>query len=98
MSEAAVATIAGMAVATYSTRACGLWLGNRLRITPRLDAFLAALPGAILISLVAPAVFRAGVRGAFAAAATAVVALRLKGNIIVPTVVGLVVLWALRLI
>jgi uncharacterized membrane protein len=96
VSEAALATIAGMAVVTYATRASGLWLGNRLRITPRIDAFMAALPGAILVSLVAPAVFRAGVRGVIAAVATALVAVWLKGNIIVPMAAGLVVLLALR--
>jgi uncharacterized membrane protein len=98
MSDAALATIVGMAAVTYATRASGLWLGNRLRISPRLDALFAALPGAILVSLVAPAVFKAGVRGMVAAAATAFVALRLRGNIVVPMVVGVVVLWALRLI
>src|SRR5438093_8539780 len=98
MSEGALATIAGMAAVTYVTRASGLWLGNRLRITPRLDALFSALPGAILVSLVAPAVFKAGVRGIVAAAAAALVALRLRGNIVVPMVVGVVVLWALRLI
>jgi uncharacterized membrane protein len=98
MRDAALATIAGMAAVTYATRASGLWLGNRLRITPRLDALFAALPGAILVSLVAPAVFKAGVRGIAAAAATALVALRLRGNIVVPMGVGVVVLWALRLI
>jgi uncharacterized membrane protein len=98
MSDAALATIVGMAAATYATRASGLWLGNRLRVTPRFDAFLAALPGAILVSLVAPVVFRAGVPGLVAAAATALVALRLKGNIIIPMVVGLAVLLGLRLL
>jgi uncharacterized membrane protein len=87
-----------MAVVTYATRASGLWLGNRLTVPSRLDAAFAALPGAILVSLVAPAVVAAGVRGMAAAAATALVALRLRGNIVVPMVVGVVVLLALRLI
>jgi uncharacterized membrane protein len=98
MSDAALATIAGMAAVTYATRASGLWLGNRLRITPRLSALFAALPGTILVSLVAPAVVKAGVRGIVAAAATALVAVRLRGNIVVPMVVGVGALWALRLI
>jgi|SRR5438093_2079804 len=97
MSDAALVTILGMAVVTYATRASGLWLGNRLTVPSRLDAF-AALPGAILVSLVAPAVVAAGVRGMAAAAATALVALRLRGNIVVPMVAGVVVLLALRLI
>jgi uncharacterized membrane protein len=98
MTEAALVTILAMGVVTYATRASGLWLGNRLRVTPRLDAIFTALPGAILISLVAPAVSASGIRGIVAAAATALVAIRMRGNIIVPMVVGVVVLLALRLI
>ena len=98
MSRAALATILGMAIVTYTTRASGLWLGTRLRFTPRLEGLFAALPGAILVSLVAPVVFSAGVPGMVAATATAMVALRLRGNIVVPMVVGVVALWALRLI
>jgi branched chain amino acid efflux pump len=98
MSDAALATIAGMAADTYATRASGLWLGNRLRITPRLDSLSAALPGAILVALVAPAVFKAGVRGIVASAAAALVALRMRGNIVAPMVVGVATSWALRLI
>jgi uncharacterized membrane protein len=98
MSDAALATIGGMAAVTYATRASGLWLGNRLRTTPRVRAVFAALPGAILVSLAAPAVVGAGLRGIVAAAATALVAIRVHGNIVVPMVAGMVVLSALRLI
>jgi uncharacterized membrane protein len=98
MSEAALVTILGMAVVTYGTRASGLWLGKRLTFPSRLDAVFAALPGAILVALVAPAVAAAGVRGMAATAATALAALRLRGNIVVPMIVGVVVLLALRLI
>jgi uncharacterized membrane protein len=87
-----------MAVVTYATRASGLWLGNRLRLSPRLDAVVAALPGAILISLVAPAVFATGMRGVVAAGAAALVAMRLRGNIVVPMLVGVTVLLCLRLV
>ena len=97
MDRAALATILGMAGATYATRASGLWVGRRLRVPPRLDAVFTALPGAILVSLVAPAVVAAGVPGIVAAAATALVALRLRGNIVVPMVVGVLVLRVLRL-
>jgi NhaP-type Na+/H+ or K+/H+ antiporter len=40
----------------------------------------------------------AGLRGIVAAAATALVAIRVHGNIVVPMVAGMVVLSALRLI
>jgi uncharacterized membrane protein len=95
MSEAALGTILGMAVVTYATRASGLWLG-RLRVHPRLNAMLAGLPGAILVSIAAPALVEAGVRGVSAGAVTAAVALWWRGNIVVPMVAGVVVLLALR--
>jgi uncharacterized membrane protein len=98
VSDAALTTIVGMGAATYATRASGLWLGNRLRLTPRLESLFAALPGAILVSLVAPEILKAGARGIAAAVVTALVALRLRGNVVVPMILGVVVLWALRLI
>jgi uncharacterized membrane protein len=98
LSEAALATIAGMAAVTYATRASGLWLGNWLRPPSRLDAAFATLPSAILVSLVTPAVLRAGIPGIVAAAAAALVALRLRGNIVVPMVVAVVVLMGVRVV
>ena len=98
MTETALATIAGMAAVTYATRASGLWVGNRLRITRRLQGVLDALPGAILVSLVAPTVTRAGIPGMMAAGATALIAVRLRGNIVVPMIVGVAVLLSVRLI
>jgi len=48
------ATILGMALITYATRAGGLWLMGRVQPTPRLERWLRSLPGAILVALVAP--------------------------------------------
>jgi uncharacterized membrane protein len=87
-----------MAAVTYATRASGLWVGSRLRITPRLERVFDALPGAILVSLVAPAVARAGIPGLVGAGAATLVAVRWRGNIVLPMVVGVVVLRAVRLI
>lgn len=97
MSERSVLVIVGMAVVTYLTRVSGLWVGGHIRSHPRFDAVIAALPGAILVSLVAPGVVAAGVPGLVAAAATVLVAIRLRGNILVAMLVGVLVVWALRM-
>ncbi len=44
----------GMGLLTYITRVGGYWLGRRLPRTGRVRAGLEAIPGAVLISLVAP--------------------------------------------
>jgi uncharacterized membrane protein len=98
VSEAALWTILAMAAVTYATRASGLWLGRLLKSGSWLEHLSAILPGAILVSLVAPAIVSAGARGIVAGAATVAAAVRLRGNILVPMIVGVVVIWALRLV
>ena len=58
------------ALLTYGLRAGGLLLAERLPRAPRFRAFMEALPGALLVALVAPGVRQAGVVGALATAAT----------------------------
>jgi uncharacterized membrane protein len=65
-----------MALATYATRAGGLWLANRFELSERAGAWLDAIPGAILVSLVAPTVLTGGLAETLAAAAVVLVALR----------------------
>ena len=65
-----------MALATYATRAGGLWLANRFDLSERAGAWLDAIPGAILVSLVAPTVLTDGLAETLAAAAVVLVALR----------------------
>ncbi len=65
-----------MALATYATRAGGLWLASRLDLSERAGAWLDQIPGAILVSLVAPTVFAGGLAEALAAVAVVIVALR----------------------
>jgi uncharacterized membrane protein len=66
MTRTAVVVIVGMGAVTYLTRVSGLWLGGRVRPHPRVDAVFAALPGAILVSLIAPDVVHAGIPGVVA--------------------------------
>ena len=69
-------TILLMALATYATRAGGLWLASRLDLSERAGAWLERIPGAILISLVAPTVLTGGLAETLAALAVVLVALR----------------------
>src|SRR5438067_13928328 len=89
MSSVALVVIAGMAAVTYFTRVSGLWFGGRMRPNARLDAVLAALPGAILVSLIAPGIVNAGIPGFIGAGVSVLVALRLRGNILFPMPLGL---------
>ena len=68
--------IALMALATYATRAGGLWLANRFDLSERAGEWLDAIPGAILVSLVAPTVLTGGLAEVLAAVAVVVVAFR----------------------
>ena len=65
-----------MALATYATRAGGLWLASRFDLSERAGAWLDQIPGAILVSLVAPVVLTGGIAEALAAIAVLIVALR----------------------
>jgi uncharacterized membrane protein len=65
-----------MALATYATRAGGLWLASRFDLSERAGAWLDQIPGAILVSLVAPVVLTGGIAEALAALAVLIVALR----------------------
>ena len=65
-----------MALATYATRAGGLWLASRFNLSERAGAWLEQIPGAILVSLVAPTVLMGGPAEALAAVAVVLVALK----------------------
>jgi uncharacterized membrane protein len=71
-----VAVILGMAVVTYATKAGGLWLLGRIEIGERTEAGLEALPGAIIVAIVAPELVGGGPAEWTAAAVAAVVAVR----------------------
>jgi uncharacterized membrane protein len=98
MIPTSVLVIIGMGAVTYLTRVSGLWLGNRVKPHRRVDAVLAALPGSILVSLIAPDLVAAGIPGVVAAAVTVLAALRWRGNILLPMLLGVLVVWALRMV
>lgn len=55
-----VAVIVGMSVATYATKAGGLWLLSRINVSDRVESGLEMLPGAIIISILGPELISAG--------------------------------------
>ncbi len=87
--------LAGMALATYFTRAGGLWLINRVTVSPRMEQWLNHLPGTILVSLIAPIVVSSSSAELIAIAVTLMVGIRTK-NILLTMSVGIAVVWLLR--
>ena len=74
-SLAAVLAILGMATVTYLTRAGGLFLMSRTRLSRRVELWLSYIPGAILISIVAPTLAQGGMPELVAAFATVGIAM-----------------------
>lgn len=73
MSLEALIAILGMAAATFAIRAGGLLLANRLPTTGFVASWMKHVPGAVLASLIAPAILAGGAAEAIAAAATALI-------------------------
>ena len=88
-------TIVLMALATYATRAGGLWLASRLALSERAEAWLDNIPGAILVSIVAPVVLTGGLAEALAALAVVLVAWS-TGNLPIAMVTGVCAVLLLR--
>jgi len=55
-----VGVVCAMAVATYATKAGGLWLLDGVELSPRTRAGLEAVPGAIVVSILGPELVAAG--------------------------------------
>ena len=70
---------------------------NQAALSPRAEAWLRQIPGAVLAAIVAPAVFSGGPAEALAAAATALVAARTR-NLLLAVAVGVGAVFALRLL
>ena len=80
---------------TYLLRSGGLLLAGALPQKGRVKAFMDALPGTILVALVAPGVYQAGVSGQAAALVTALCAWR-TGNVLLAMVVGMAIVAGAR--
>ena len=84
-----------MALATYATRSGGLWLASRFDLSERAGAWLDQIPGAILVSLVAPAILMGGPIEVLAAVVVVIVSLR-TGSLPAAMVIGVGTVLALR--
>lgn len=93
----ALIAILGMACVTYATRISGLALMSRIKLSKRMEAWLRYIPGAILVSLVAPAVLTGGPAEVLAALATALIAWRAR-NLLLAMLVGVGVVVMFRLL
>ena len=90
-----IAAILLMGLATYATRAGGLWLVQRLSPSPFLKAWIGQIPGAVFAALCAPMVLRAGPAG-WAAAGVSLLVARRSGNLFLAMVAGIVAIVLLR--
>lgn len=95
MTGSALLTIVLMAIVTYILRAAGYWLVGRFTLSPRLEAALTYLPGAVLTALVIPAVIDEPGPGIPALLATALI-MRRTGNLFLALTGGVFVVWAMR--
>lgn len=94
---ATLLAVLGMALATYATKAGGLWALGRVDLPERVRAGLRALPGAVLVALVGPELLAAGPAGWLGAAAV-VVAMWRTGNLLVALVAGVGVVLAVAVV
>jgi uncharacterized membrane protein len=94
-SEALIA-ILGMALVTFAIKAGGLLLATRLPTTGFAAAWLKHIPGAVMASLVAPALVTGSAAEALAAAATALVYWATR-NLFAAMAVGVLAVYLLRL-
>src|SRR5258708_14821295 len=93
----ALITILGMALVRSATRAGCFWLMGLVTPSPRIEAWLRQIPGAVLVAIIAPTVLASSLAETLAALASALVALRTK-NVLVAMVVGVGAVWVLRMV
>jgi uncharacterized membrane protein len=90
-----VLAIAGMTLVTFLCRIAGVVVMSRVRITPRIERGLRALPGSIILATILPVVIDNG-WPAMVALAAAIMAMAFTRIDIVGLVVGLGTLAVIR--
>ncbi|WP_336135855.1 AzlD family protein [Natronomonas amylolytica] len=90
-----VGVIAAMTVITYATKVGGLWLLGHIELSDRAEVGLEALPGAIIVAIVAPELANGGPPEWAAAALAAVVAWK-TNNLLVSLAVAMAAVLAFR--
>ncbi|WP_332685881.1 AzlD domain-containing protein [Devosia sp.] len=96
-SPEALIAIFGMALVTFMVKAGGLLLANRLPRDGFAAAWLRHIPGAVLASLVAPALVTGSAAEAIAAAATALVYIATR-NLFAAMAAGVAAVYLARLV
>lgn len=81
-----LAAILAMAVATYATRLVGPAIAGRFALAGRARAAVEAIPGSVLVAVIAPLIVNSGPAGIAAGAVTAIAAAR--GSLIVAVIAG----------
>jgi len=87
--------IAVMALVTYGFRGGGYWLMGKVTLSPRMEAGLAYLPGAVITALVVPSMLEAGFPGVVGVVVVAL-SMRVRPNLLLAMVAGVVTVWLLR--
>ena len=87
--------LAGMAIASYACRIGGHLLMGYVRITPRVEAALKAIPLAVMIGIVTPAA-TAGKLPELAGLAAVAIAMKLTGKDVVAVLAGVAVVGLCR--
>ncbi len=95
MNSATLAAILLMAAATYAMRAGGYWAMGRVPIRGFTEAWLRALPGPVLIALIAPGLV-AGGAAEWAGAGATLATLKLSGREDLAVLVGIAAVAAAR--
>jgi uncharacterized membrane protein len=95
MSLESLITILGMAAVTYGIRAGGLLLSTRLPTTGFVASFMKHVPGAVLASLVAPAILGGGPTEAIASLIVAIAYLVAR-NLFIAMILGVAFVFLAR--
>ncbi len=74
----ALLSVAGMAIATFITRAGGFWLMRWVSMTPVLEAFLRGMAGSVVVAIIVPQAMKGDwpARAAIAASLVVMIATR----------------------
>jgi uncharacterized membrane protein len=76
MNTSSILTILGMGIATYITRASGIFIASRFQMTPRFKAALSGIPVAIIISIIIPYIINGGLAEYLSCGVVLILALR----------------------
>jgi uncharacterized membrane protein len=95
LDPAVVAVVLAMSVVTYATKAGGLWLLGRVELSDRVESGLETLPGAVVVSILAPRLAGAG-RAEWAAAGVVLLVTWRSENVLLALCCGVGTVLVLR--